>query len=365
MATISAEPVPPAQSERPALRLITDVEASSPGGLSPAMRLGEFYRRFFERVVLETARANAQTLASYRESVAHWQRITGDPPLAEINDFTCAEFAVGLAALPGRKDPLMAVFTIRKHVRNVQRVLNHAGPRIAGDRTARRNQSLLGEVPLIERPAADLEPPDGDFTIAETVQILQACGRLPPRAPRAAAVGVSPGTWWRALIVFLFYTGLRIGATMRLEWSMLEGEWIRVPSRTSKQRRGKKQFFHPEAREAIEPLRRGQALIFAWPNWIEKQGARRSMRRVFECLLARAGLPEQRRFGFHAFRKEHATELASINPLAAQMSLGHTDMRTTQQHYVNPRITAAAIQQMPSLRAAEKTGDTRQMRLFD
>lgn len=348
--------------ERPTLRLFT--EGKSSDGLSRSMRLSEFFERAFVPW-LRGKLSSPDTITLYRESVAHWVRITSDPPLCSIDDDTCAGYVEGLARLPGRRAEFLASHTIARHCNQIQWILDRTGPRIAGDRKRRRNKNLLEEVPLIEKPALDVSPPDGDFTFDETLRILAAFSARPPRAPRRRDTGVDPATWWRALVGLLYYSGLRIGTAMRLEWKMLEGDYLMLPARIMKRRKGKKQFLHPEAREGIEPLRRGQALIFAYPNWIEKKGARRSMQRVFELRLIRANFPEHRQFGFHGFRKAHATELARMNPLAAQLSLGHSSSRTTSESYINHRVAEDSIQKLPSLRAAEKQRDTRQKRLFD
>lgn len=355
------------RDDAPRLRLIaaepTDADDFT-GGLSPTMRLSEF----FDAVYLPWLRGKLsapETILLYQETIKHWRRITGDPPLCEITDDTCAAFVEGLAALPGRRGPTLASHTIFRHCNHVQWVLDRTGPRVANDRKQRRNRGLLDDVPIVERPKLDVLPPDGDFTLAETVRLLAAFASRPPRAPRAKDTGVAPGTWWRALIACLYYSGLRIGAAMQLEWTMLDGDYLVIPARVMKQRKGKRQFLHAEAREAIERLRGGQELIFAYPNWTTKSGARRSMRRVFERMLEVAGLPEHRRFGFHGFRKAHASQLALANPLAAQLSLGHESAKTTNEHYVNHRVAAAAIQQLPSLRAAAREGDTKQKRLFE
>lgn len=356
----------PAASDGPSLRLVTSSDFAGSGGeLSPSMRLTEF----FEQVYLPWLRgkgSSAKTIRLYRESLAHWSQITGNPRLYEISDETCDLFVAGLWLLPGRKSETMASHTIKRHVNQIQWVLDRTGPRIANDRKRRRNKGLLEEVPLIEKPTVDVEAPDGDFTFDETLQILDAFSRHKPRSPKPKLTGGVPTEqWWRALIVLLYYTGLRIGTAMRLEWSMVQGEWLVAPPRIKKRRKGKKQFLPQEVRDMIEPLRRGVSpLIFYYPNWIEKDGAQRSMRRTFELRLEKAGLPEHRQFGFHGFRKAHATELALTNPLAAQLSLGHSSMKTTQDHYVNPRVAAEAVKKMPSIKAAERLRNSKQLQLF-
>lgn len=350
---------------QPTLRLVTDSDLVSSGGdLSPSMRLSEFFTRVY-LPWMKGRLASNETVLLYQQAVDKWVAITGDPPLYQITDELCSSFVEALASSPGRKNDTLASHTIVKHCNHLQWILNRTGPREPNHPKKRRNKGLLPEIPLIERPLLDIEPPDGDFTIDETLAILASFTSHKPRAPKESITGVPADAWWRALIAVCYYSGLRIGAVMQLEWTFLQGEWLVVPPRVMKRRKGKKQFLSAEAREAIEPLRKGHKLIFAWPNWLEKKGARRSMRRVFELRLIKAGLPEHRQFGFHGFRKAHATEIASVNPLAAQLSLGHSDSKTTTDHYVNPRVAAEAIKRMPSLRAAEKAARAmNQMRLF-
>ena len=74
-------------------------------------------------------------------------------------------------------------------------------------------------------------------------------------------VGVDPADWWRTLICFAYFTGLRVTALMSVEYSMIDNEWINVPARLSKRRKGKRQFLHPEAIEHINRIRSERAII--------------------------------------------------------------------------------------------------------
>ncbi len=80
-------------------------------------------------------------------------------------------------------------------------------------------------------------------------------------------VGVDPADWWRTLICFAYFTGLRVTALMSVEYSMIDNEWINVPARLSKRRKGKRQFLHPEVIEHINRIRSERAIILEWPRW--------------------------------------------------------------------------------------------------
>ena len=167
--------------------------------------------------------------------------------------------------------------------------------------------------------------------------------------------GVDPADWWRTLICLAYYTGLRVTALMSVEYSMIDNDWINVPARLSKRRKGKRQFLHPEAIEHIERIRSGRAIILAWPQWAT---TKRTVYRRFRELQKAAGITESRQWAFQSLRKTHLTTLAGLSLehdhglAVAQQSAGHSNLAITTGQYVSgdvqERMVAAAIKRMPS-----------------
>jgi integrase len=134
--------------------------------------------------------------------------------------------------------------------------------------------------------------------------------------------GVDPADWWRTLICLAYYTGLRCSALMSVEYSMVDNEWINVPARLSKRRKGKRQYLHPEAIEHIDGIRSERAIILAWPRWAT---TKRTAYLRFRQLQNAAGINKSRQWAFQSFRKTHLTMLAGL-------SLKHEQGLAVAQH---------------------------------
>ncbi len=189
-------------------------------------------------------------------------------------------------------------------------------------------------------PARRKPPVDG-FTLDELSKLLAACHAA---AAPAALSHAARETWWQTLILVAYNTGLRIGSLMALEWEMLSdnSEWVRVPVKGGDT---KSVFVNVHARAALNTMRalseEGSKRIWYWPHnfeWLDEQRRR---------ILQASGLPFERRLGFHAIRKAMCTEASRIDPLAASMQAGHSDMRMTMQHYINPSRAATAVSELP------------------
>ncbi len=322
-------------------------------GLSPRMTLSAFFSAYVEPIGLVASGASPTTIGCYRESLAYWDAFTGDPPLAEIDEYTCAEFVAGLGKLPGMKSPIISPNTVRKHCRHVQRVIDLAGPP-GRDRKQRLAKGLVERPPYIARPEEREKPPEDSFTLDEIAKWLGACEQATqPRLP-----GITPETWWRALILFTYNTGLRIGTVLALEWTMRQDKWLVVPAECLKGgKKGQRFWLNKAACDALDSIDGIRLTIFPWKLEV------RSLHRHREQLLRVAGLPEHRRFGFHGLRKALATSMARKNRLAAQQQLGHAVLATTEKHYVHPDVTedimADAMKNVPQPAAPDP-----QMRLF-
>lgn len=330
----------------PALLRLFDAEqvASLPDEpsdrLSADASLSEFWDRYVLPVVAQSCDWSKGTLASYGEGVGYWSALTSNLPLRRIDAFETASFVAGMRLQPGRAEGFMSTANIRKHCATVQRVLLIAGPRQRRSKKDLRRfgAGLIADVPWIEAPEPDEMLPDGDFTHEEVLAILAACKLM----TRPCWRGVPPGVWWDALVRFLCATGLRIGTAMALEWSMVQGEMLVIPGAITKKRRPHVQYLHPAITAAIEPLRGVSTRLFPFANYPQPGGVR-TLQRHREKLVTLAGLPEDRRFGFHGFRKYHATELFQAVGLdGAAASLNHRDGATTLGHYVNHRAQADA-----------------------
>lgn len=331
------------------LRLFVVREEASPGGgnLSPRMTLSEFYEAFYAPVV-EVSRGNSPDTRSQNQTALRlWDRYTGNLPLVEIDQYTCATFVSGLlenAKIDSRT-------TVAKHAAAVQKVLRYAGPPSGRDWRA---CSLLERVPYIERPASEQIRCQEPFTLAELERLVTSTHLL--NLP--AKLSVSAATYWRALLMLLYNTGMRIQETIRLEWSDVAGHQLKIRSRARKGgRRGHTVELTDSARQALEwlsgidPVR-----VFPWPaRWASKSSLFKEFGRYRELLL-----PVHRRaIAFHGFRRLHNVELARINERACAAALGH-GAAVNARSYVSRELVREAVNKLKQPR----TSADRQLRLF-
>jgi len=239
-------------------------------------------------------------------------------------------------------DERLAVATVVKHCRTLQPLLNMTGP------IDRRNPNGLG---LVER-SAWFDPPRLDaaqtldaFTLDEIAAWLSVCSLS--RSPKAEETGVPPAKWWRSLVLFLFNTGLRIGAAMQLRWSWIDGHIITVPPAGMKRRKGQTLYANAQAVAALREIRvPDRDLVFAFPNWPRSQNW---LQRLREQLLAAAGIPQEHRWGFHGLRGACAMTLTEStgDVSLSQLQLGHTRVSTTINHYQRVKAAGPALERLP------------------
>lgn len=154
--------------------------------------------------------------------------------------------------------------------------------------------------------------------------------------------GIPASDWFCSLHAVLWDTGERIGAILATEWQQvdLHDGWIVVRAETRKGCLADKlSRLHPATVELLERIRLPQRkLVWPWP-W-----NRFSLWRQYGQILDRAGLPSGRERKFHCLRKSCASHITALGG-NAQEALGHSDARTTRDHYIDPRI---AGQQFPA-----------------
>lgn len=336
----------PHGDDRPQLKLFHAEELFEQGVLSPESTLSAFFRLWFKPVVLNGDGRADETSTSYRESIDWWAALVGDPPLSRITEFTVAEFKAALRKAEFRRGLYSAAkplkpFTQAKHQRQVRTVL------------ARAIEQGFVTMPhsfRVERP--HLRKPKPSFTVGEARRILGACEQMDWRRRhwpiRAAA-------WWKAHVLVLFYTGLRVGTVRQLEWPMLEqygeggdrvpGWYLNVPGEITKTGEPVEKFLHPLAYAAIEILRTKHARIFEAPVKPRHQFDEH------QRLQKLAGLAADRLRDMHAWRRTHGTEMGKLGAeharKIAQHTLGHASVDTTNEFYVD--IEAELISNLPRL----------------
>lgn len=326
--------------------------------LNKAMTVRQFFESWMLPVVLEEKRqVSVAAKKGYLEAIAWWELVLGDnPPLSQVTDGTWNRFAGELEGGSYRRGdssqerPLRPQ-TQKKHKKNIRSILNQA-----------RARSLCRPLEMtIRTPPSQVKP---CFTLEDARQICQWIRaqqeEAQPRPPtwsqkvKRVKLGMPPKEWL-AFISLAFYTGLRTGEILGLNWDMLvtrpEGLFLEVPAETIV-KTGKRttKAVHPCLREALEAIGRGKGYdpIIGCATWIKS-----NLRLLHAKLQARAGIPEERRLTPHAWRRTHAT-MIGLTGLpeaikAAQTALDHSDQETTLRSYLGGIVEGTAIGLLPRL----------------
>lgn len=357
----------------PTLKLWDEAETpcagpSGPGGghaPTADWTLSEFFARWFLPVVLAgEGETSPSTVGLYRDAVVWWARLTGDPPIKQIDAYTVAKFLEGLRAatyrrgLRGPARPL-AEYTQRKHQVAIRALLRRLGAGPGDDE--RSFAELVPRPPRLKVARAAAGEPKPTWSLVEARGIFAACHQLRP--PELA--DVAAGDWWRALVLVLYSTGVRIGTARRLEWNMVEeradGWWLKIPKRiVPKTHKPIAIPLTSETHAALLRLKRsGQAAVFVWPHCL------RHLATCHDRLQQLAGLARAARHSPQAWRRLHGQQLALLGAeegqRVAQAALDHADGKTTSRHYVD--LKNLLIRRLPPLSSGPGAADP-QRRLF-
>jgi hypothetical protein len=130
--------------------------------------------------------------------------------------------------------------------------------------------------------------------------LVRACGRAPVQR------GWGPDHW-RALILTVYDTSLRIGCLLKLPESALcmSEMSLLVPGEFQKGRADTYQRLHPDTAERLARIERPNKMLIPWPYAKEEL-----WRRLESLILAPAGLPHGRRDKFHRLRRTSYTMVA-------------------------------------------------------
>jgi len=319
--------------------------------------LSAVYWRYYRPLHLESSGAADGNYQAYEIALKLWIEITGDPPLAEIDAYCAARFVSGLRARTYRGERI-AANTVRKHGKQIQFLLDACLPP-RRERRDRPSAGLLEDVPYLKLPPEETSDDDVTYTLEELASIFAAT----PRATGRRDLPVPADRWWEAFLLFTFNTGFRLGTMLTIEWPMVAADRtsIRVPLRSLKGKRAKRQPLNVHAAEALGLIAPAGAAppakrIFPWGDWPR---SKTSFYKHWGLLLAAAGLPKERRLGVHALRRLHVTEMVRISEFAAQKSAGHHSARLTCERYT------AGTHLTESLARLRQPERTRQMHLFE
>ena len=121
----------------------------------------------------------------------------------------------------------------------------------------------------------------------------------------------------------------------------MDAGWLLLSADTAKTGIGQYCRLPEEPLSLIERL--GKTSCMIWPQPYNRRWLWQSMRRI----VKRAGLPDDRRYRFHAIRRTAATLAVANGSLEqARILLGHTSQRMTAR-YIDPRIVMQRAPVLP------------------
>jgi integrase len=259
----------------------------------PDMPLRQFIDQVYAplRLLGTTGKGHQQ----YRTAVNRFAAFLGrDPMLSDLNETTVAAFLAD-SVTSGGIGPVTANSRLR-----MLRTLH---------RFARRKKFPVPDLEDVDKLPVPKRLPKA-WTMPELENLLSACADMPGRL-----MGVPESRYWKALILLLYDTGLRISATRQIRWNEIDFKSgvLSVPAERMKNLVEQTFTLHPQTIEAIvatlPPRRR---LIFSWPF-----GKPHVLWDRLRKLLKLAGLPDDCKSMFHRLRRTCATHLASVAGTAA------------------------------------------------
>jgi len=167
-----------------------------------------------------------------------------------------------------------------------------------------------------------------------------------------AMIAAAPSLRWRGMITMAYCCGLRLGEILHLTWADLDfdEQMVRV---VRKPAAGTTEAWTPKDKdmrsvplpsEAVNVLTKlqleaGIGHVYVFVNSKGPAAGHRVKRqnitRDYGIIRLRACVPKSK---FHDLRKSYCTNLASSVPLHVVQELaGHSDIRTTQKHYLQVR----------------------------
>ena len=245
----------------------------------------------------------------------------------------------GEIAPPGRKGQRVRSRIIEQDLKLLLAVLNWA---------ERSRDDAQGGYLVARNPLRGLKVPREEsprrpqITREQLETLLLVAAELSPRAVLFVALA--------------WYTGHRAGSIRQLRWSdvNLEAERLRWRGETDKVRTEHETPMHP----ALVPLLvqeqertggAGEGFVFPSEHDAERPMSREDATELWGVLRRRAGIPDGRRYGWHAFRRAFANQLRNVPLKELQTLGGWKSEATVVRVYLQPDVEAqrAALERLP------------------
>jgi integrase len=276
----------------------------------------EFRKRYAELVL------DGMKLNNRRETVNaldHFQRVIGTKKIASVGSSDIVLYIAKRRKERGtREGSLTSPATINKELRHLRAVFRKA--KKLGYLTSAPDFDFLRE----PKKLPTWIPPE------HFGKLYAACGI----ATRPAAVTYPAAEWWRALLVFGYMTGWRIGSILALERSEvdLDAGTAFSPAEDNKGDRDQVISLPPLVVEHLKRIPSFDPLFFPWDQH------ERTLYEHFAAIQTEAGVKPARskaRYGFHDLRRAFATLNAGRLSADVLQALMQHQCYTTTQRYID------------------------------
>lgn len=230
---------------------------------------------------------------------------------------------------PKRKKPsrVVSVATVNRELRYIRAALRTAG-----------EWGLMEKVPRVKM----LREPKRLPTFIPEDHFAAIYAATERATVPADVPNVSPADWWRALLVFAYMTGWRIGQILAIRWDDvdLDGGFAITRADDNKGKRDMRIPLHPVVVEHLRKIEGSFSdTVFPWsPRIAELWHAFVRIQKATR-LADGSPLPKGGRsggwYGFHDLRRAFATmNAAGLSAFQLQTLMQHADLSTTRR-YVN------------------------------
>lgn len=269
-------------------------------------------REAFEKYY-RTPSLTSRTVESYENTFRHWENLTDDPSFDEIDNITLHGFK---AAYLEYNSPA----TFNKERRHLMAIINRMSPAVRG------NPDGLGIIDRIIyiKPAKESKKIPRVATDEQLNAIYEACDLA--TWPTFAFGAVN---WWRAVLVFLYNTGLRRNDFLELEVGEVSLSLNLIMFDAEKTGKDQKLPLHQSVVDHFGKIWSNRKHVFPKPKGYKQ------LYRQWYAIQTAAGIPEDEHLTFHQLRSTCGSNLFEKSPGAAQEMLGHSSIETTRRSYAN------------------------------
>lgn len=271
------------------------------------------------------------------DALKHFERLVFPGRVSTIKTSTIDTYVAKRRIERGKKrESTISVSSVNKELRCLKAVL-----RIAHD---------WGYLPVVPKIRMLREPRKIPryVTPEDFAKLYGAC----EHATRPTSDVYATADWWRALLVFAYLSGWRIGEILALKWSdvSLDEGYALTRASDNKGGRDDRTPLHAVAVEHLRKIVSFGELVFPW-DWSEKV-----LYEQFAVIQDAAGIdlpchenhehtPACGRYGFHDFRRAFASMNADkLSAEALQSLMRHKSYQTTQKYISYARQLNQAVE---------------------